>query len=200
MHKRTNEEICFLREMAPGRSYRELHKIVQESFDILVTKSALNGTLKRYGIRNGIDQTFKKNHVPHNKGQGGIHYPGSEKGWFQKGNIPWNYKPIGAERINQDGYIEIKTNDPNVWTPKHVLLWKEHNGEVPPGHVVVIIGKNRTNPQLEDLMLVSRKQLAIMNKRKLLFADKEVAESGKLLSALILKKGNAKKRTKRKTK
>lgn len=109
MHKWTNEEICFLREMAPGRSYRELHKIVQESFDILVTKSALNGTLKRYGIRNGIDQTFKKNHVPHNKGQGGIHYPGSEKGWFQKGNIPWNYKPIGAERINQEGI----SNDQN---------------------------------------------------------------------------------------
>ncbi len=45
----------------------------------------------------------------------GIVFKGSEKGWFEKGHISKNHKPIGSERINVAGYIEIKTAEPNKW-------------------------------------------------------------------------------------
>lgn len=117
-----------------------------------------------------------------------------EKTQFRKGNRPWNYKPVGSERINTDGYAEVKIAEPNVWKGKHILVWEKHYGKVPKGSVVVITGANRLDPQLGDVMLISRKQLAIMNKRGLTFASKEIAETGKLVADLIHKTAEKKKK------
>lgn len=50
---------------------------------------------------------------------------------FKKGHVPKNHKPVGYERITRDGYIEVKTAEPNVFELKHRLVWIEHNGEIP---------------------------------------------------------------------
>lgn len=194
MHKWTEEEISFLRSVAQGNSYRSICTLYRDRFQNDVTDSAVYGTLKRNGIVNGIDQKFKKGQKSHNKGAKGITYPGMEKTQFRKGNRHWNYKPVGSERINTDGYAEVKIAEPNVWKGKHILVWEKHYGKVPKGSVVVITGANRLDPQLGDVMLISRKRLAIMNKRGLTFASKEIAETGKLVADLIHKTAEKKKK------
>ena len=41
---------------------------------------------------------------------------------FKKGHVPKNHKPVGYERITRDGYIEVKTAEPNVFELKHRLV------------------------------------------------------------------------------
>lgn len=66
---------------------------------------------------------------------------------FKKGGMTGaaqhNYKPIGSERINADGYLDRKvTDDASIaparrWVGVHRLVWEAVHGPVPAGHVVV---------------------------------------------------------------
>ena len=72
-------------------------------------------------------------------------HPNSVKHHFQAGQPPqlcWNYKPIGSLRVTANGQLERKvTDDRNIvptlrWTPVSRLVWEEHHGPIPAGHVV----------------------------------------------------------------
>lgn len=134
----------------------------------------------------------------------------NEKGQFQKGLIPWNkgktytlenhtnktsfkcgaghphYRPIGSERVDRDGYIFVKVSD-KKWIPKHRYLWEQQNGPVPKNHVVLFANGDKRDFHPDNLVLVSRAQLAVMNKNKLIFDDTELTKTGVLLSDLIMK-------------
>ena len=77
---------------------------------------------------------------------------------FKKGHIPKNHKPVGYERITRDGYIEVKTAEPNVFELKHRLVWIEHNGEIPPGYNIQFKDGNRQNVSIENLYMISRSE------------------------------------------
>ncbi|MEN6487843.1 MAG: HNH endonuclease [Smithella sp.] len=65
---------------------------------------------------------------------------------FKKGNKPANWVPIGTERTNRDGYVEVKIADGRLnknWKAKHIFIWETANGPVPKGHVV-IFGDGKT--------------------------------------------------------
>lgn len=72
-----------------------------------VSLSNFTSLCKRKGWMTGRTGCFKKGQVPPNKGQKGYCAPGSEKGWFKKGQrrgvAVELYKPIGTERVSKDG-------------------------------------------------------------------------------------------------
>ena len=47
---------------------------------------------------------------------------------FKAGNIPNNYRPIGSERIDCDGYVMVKVADPNSWRLKQRVLYEQYHG------------------------------------------------------------------------
>lgn len=132
----------------------------------------------------------------------------NDKGQFVKGIVPWNiglkdvngynknqtsfksgknhprYKPIGSERVNKDGYVAIKVAE-REWRPKHQYLWEKENGKIPKGHVVIFGNRDKRDFRLENLLLVSRKQLVVINKFNLIFDDEELTRTGIVLSDLI---------------
>ena len=106
----------------------------------------------RKGWRNGRDGRLKPGNVPPNKGRRGYYAPGSEKGWFKKGQVPRNIKPMWHERPGKDGYIEMKVPERNPYTGhasryrhKHIYLWEQANGPVPEGHRLKSLDGDRTN-------------------------------------------------------
>jgi hypothetical protein len=126
--------------------------------------------LRRDNNAVGAPHRFPKGHVPANKG---LRRPGWSAGrmketQFKKGQRGSNWRPVGSHRL-VDGYRYTKVSDERFvpwtrnWKPTHVLLWQEHHGPVPPGHALKFVNGDRTDVRLENLELITRRELMLRN-------------------------------------
>lgn len=178
----TTERVEYLRNNVKGIGNKELTEMVNKHFGINLDVQQIRNAKKRYGLNSGITGYFEKGHIPFNKGKKGI--GGWEPTQFKKGHKPHNYKPVGTERVNGDGYIDIKIEDPNKWRGKHILTWEEHNGPIPNGHVVIFGDGNNRNFDINNLILVSRQQLLILNRNNLIQNDADLTRTGVIIADL----------------
>lgn len=130
----------------------------------------------RRGDNPGIPHRFKKGHVPANKGlrRPGWHAGRMRETQFKKGSFSGaaqrEWRPIGTEILDGDGYRKRKISDDRSkpsrfnWRYVHVLLWEQHYGPVPRGYAVKFVDGNRANIVLNNLCLVSRADLAALNR------------------------------------
>jgi hypothetical protein len=95
---------------------------------------------------------FKKGMKSWNKGQKGLQIGGLET-QFKKGRLPHNTKPIGY-RSMRDGYWVERTEKGFEFV--HVLIWKQHYGDIPKGLFVVFKDRNQQNIVIENLELINR--------------------------------------------
>jgi hypothetical protein len=98
--------------------------------------------------------------------------------------MPVTYRPVGTERLNNDGYFEVKIRDPKTWKHKHVIIWEKAHGKVPKGHVIMFADGNKLNVSLSNLLMVSRRELAVMNRCGLISGDKDLTKAGKSIAAI----------------
>ena len=149
---------------------RELVVEFNDEFGTHRSYELIRSFCKRNGYHTGRSGKFRTGSVPHNKGQKGVSYPGSEESQFRKGNRPFNTVPVGTEiktleRPGKDpGYWKVKIGEPNQWIFKHRLLWQQERGEIPKGHALIFIDGNSDNVTLDNLALLTRGELAILNK------------------------------------
>lgn len=142
-------------------------------------KECTNRSLHEYGTA----YRFPKGNISHNKGK---KMPPElrakvESTFFKKGQKPHNTKFDGYERINSEGYTEVRVAE-RVFVPKHRLIWKQHYGRIPDGHIIIFADGNRSNFAIANLVCVSRGDHAILNKHKKY--GREIAESALLLSKI----------------
>jgi len=193
----TDEQIAFLRENVKGRSLKELTEMFNARFGLNKSTDQISNTKNRYGLKSGITGgQFEKSHEPWNKGLKGICTGGKET-QFKKGQRPLNYRPVGSERITDD-YVMVKVADPRTWKMKHVVVWEKENGPVPKGYTVIFGDKNRRNFELNNLILVSREQLARLNQNHLIADDAELTKTGLIIADIYSKIGKRKKAAKSK--
>jgi hypothetical protein len=192
VHRYSSEQADFIAENIKGRSQVELTKMFNAHFKLQIGINQIRAYLKNHSLRSGLDCSFKPGHTPFNKGLKGLDMGGKET-QFKKGHRPLNYKPIGTERVNGDDYVDIKIADPNKWRAKHLLVWEKENGSVPKGHVVIFGDGNRRNFDINNLLLVSRGQLAIMNRNNLIQKDAELTRTGIIVADIFSKIGALKK-------
>ncbi|MEJ1487194.1 MAG: HNH endonuclease signature motif containing protein [Candidatus Sedimenticola sp. (ex Thyasira tokunagai)] len=125
------------------------------------------GRMKK-GDERGAGSRFRKGNRPHNAGKKGWQAGGrSTDTQFKKGKKPHTWKPIGSERVTTEGYMQRKMTDtgypPKDWVAIHTLLWEEHNGPIPKGHVVVFKNGNKLDVRIDNLELISRTELMRRN-------------------------------------
>lgn len=188
--KYNEKHIRYLKEITPNTDYKTVTELFNKKFGFGITVQKLRSLCKRKGVRNGFTGFFPKGHVPANKGMKGVYAPGCEKTWFKKGNVPWDYMPVGSERVTADGYVEIKISDTALpvqrrWKAKHIIVWEKARGAIPRKHNVIFLDGNRKNITLDNLMLVSAGVHAVMNRNKYYTNDKE--ETKKNLTFALLK-------------
>jgi len=155
----------FLKRYIPGHFSYEIQSAFEERFGRCLTYAQIKSFKGNNKIRSGVNTTFKKKHVPANKGKkmSAEQYAKCEVTMFKKGHRPQSYRPVGRERVNVDGYIEIKVKDPNKWNLKHRLIWEEHNGEIPQGKLVIFRDNNPLNCNIDNLLLISKGENMKMN-------------------------------------
>ncbi|MGC4386948.1 HNH endonuclease signature motif containing protein, partial [Streptococcus suis] len=67
--------------------------------------------------------------------------------------------------------------DPNVWERVHLLVWREHHGPVPEGHIIVFLDGDKTNVDISNLACVNRSDIAQMNKNRYFDSDPETTKA-----------------------
>lgn len=127
----------------------------------------------RRGQGGGEACRFAKGHVPANKGtrRPGWHRGRMKETQFKKGQLngvaAHRFMPIGSFRI-ADGYLYRKISAvPGPWTVnwkmEHVLVWARAHGPVPSGHALAFRNRDRTDVRLENLELLTRRELMARN-------------------------------------
>lgn len=135
------------------------------------TPGAIKNRVHKIGIKKPAGHSnagrFNKGDQPWNKGipyDGG---PNSRATRFKPGHRPANWYPVGHERISADGYRERKISDTGItrhdYVPLHLLLWREHHGDIPARHAVVFKNKDRADIRIDNLECISRRELMARN-------------------------------------
>lgn len=180
-----------------GRSSKEMADLLNKTFGTSYTPAQVKGYRGRYHLNSELTGRFEKGHIPHNKGKKVGSYPGMAETQFKPGNRPHNYRPVGSERINADGYRERKIADPSTWRAIHILNWEQVHGPVPKGCCLIFKDHNHLNCELDNLLLVTRGELSVMNRKGLCKSNPEATETGHIL-AKYLKAVKVKKKARKK--
>lgn len=170
------EELDFLKSFNGTKNKNELLELFNNNFE-KITSTQLETLLHRYKIpfKKLPSYTFKKGFIPWNKGKKtGVRPPNL----FKKGNVTWNTRELYSERIDRDGYTYIKLVNKKRWKLKHRWIWEQKYGEIPVDHVIIFADGNKANFDIKNLLLVSRKELAVLNKNKLIKNDAELTNVG----------------------
>ena len=190
-HKWTDEEKEYLASIVKGSTYKEITKQMNDKFEYNFTDQQIKGAMARYSLTTGTMGHFRKGFTPWNKGLKG--YMGANKTSFKKGTIPPNQVPVGTESITKGGYIKVKVGEPNKWKLKQRYIYEQHYGEIPNNCNIIFADKNIRNFDINNLVLVSKAEMLILNNNKLIFEDEELTKVGANIAKVIDK---AKKRSK----
>lgn len=184
--KYTDEIIQFIRDNCREFTDKYIAEMINEQWGISVTQSSVKNAKMRYGIKSGVLRgTFVKGQPSWNKGKKVGTKGRMAETQFKKGQTPINHRPVGSERVNVYGYVEIKVAEPNKWNLKHRIIWEKHHGKIPDGHTIILLDGDKQNVELSNLTMISRSQLAILNKNKMLTNDAEINKSSTILADLI---------------
>lgn len=130
----------------------------------------------RNGIKREVPTVFSKGHTPFNKGK---RLPDAvrqkiARTQFKPGHKNTTQCAIGT--INTwGGYLYIKIADPQEWKLYHHFVWEQHNGAIPTGHVLVFNDGNPNNADIQNLVLLTRKQHAQRNAARVSASDRKAS-------------------------
>jgi hypothetical protein len=145
------------------------------------------------GYLGGKATQFQKGHAPANKGQKMSNelYQKVAHTMFKKGSKPVNTQPIGTIHQRKDTggkmYQYIKLADSN-WQLLNRYTWEQHNGPIPKGMVVVYKDGNYLNNDIDNLLMITKKENMARNTIQRL--PKELQQVMRLKCKLIKKINN----------
>ena len=159
----TKAEQDFIAEHYKGILTADLTDMLNKEFGTDYKPSQLRSYKKNRHMSSGVDGTFRAEGRRY-KLPKGTRIPGSEKGWFKKGQMPHNHMEVGAQVFTFDGYIKVKIAEPNYWEFLHKLIWQEANGPIPPDHNIIFLDGNKQNCSLENLYCLPRDEYGALQK------------------------------------
>ena len=201
----------YLREIIPGHSEAEISELFAERFGIILNGAQIGNRKAVLGVKSGtVGGQFKKGNRPISKGKTwaemGITPEMMERmraNQYKEGNIPSNglRLPVGSERVNVDGYFEVKVRqtslDPRThkcWQLKHRVVWEEANGRpLSKDEIVIFCDGDRSNLDPSNLMAITKRENAVMNSLGLKHSDRETTETAVHIARLNLAIGEREK-------
>lgn len=189
----TQAQADFIRDGYPMMPLQDLVAAVNAEFGTEYTFMQVRAFTRNHKLRSGRTGKFEQGHETWNAGTKGLMKP--NRTTFAKGHKNNLERPMGSERVdNKDGYVWIKVAEENPHTgaparfrQKHHLVWEEVNPPVPEGHVLTFINNDRLDCRLENLRMISRRELAWINKLGFAKAPAELREAVLATAALECK-------------
>ena len=174
----------YVSSIAQGKSTAELVEAVNRKYGAgTIGIRQMKAYKKNHGINTGLTGQFEPGSTPANKGKkmSPEAYEKCAPTMFRKGQTPVNHKPVGTESVRRNYkrnqmFVYVKVAEPNIWRMKHIMEWEKHNGPVPKGKAIIFADGNPQNTDIDNLVMVSRSQLAVMNRWGIHGYDKQTAE------------------------
>lgn len=185
----TDEQIEFIKSNYKGTSHKCMAEMINAKFGTSYTPKQMQAFYKNHKLNSGLTGRFEKGNTPPNKGKklSPEHYERIKATMFKPGNKPVNWRPLGSERVNVDGYIEIKVRDCKWgWDLKHRVIWEKANGPVPKGYRLMFLDGNKLNCTLDNLALVLPGEMKELINNRLITSDSELTRTG--LNAIRLRR------------
>lgn len=166
----------FLKENAKGKSQKEIQKLFNEHFDMDCTLPQIKGFLKYYQLKTETG------------------------GKFEKGHVSFNRKPIGSEHYkgnkNRCKMVYIKVAQPNVWVRKNRYVYEQHYGKIPDDYRVIHLNGDKDDFSIDNLRAIPLKTHLVMKNMNLYSNDKDLFETGILITKVAAKRNEVMKKFK----
>lgn len=180
-HNYTNEQIEFIKDNQ-HLNRKQLLIDFNEKFNLRITSTALGLFCSQRKIKaHEHPARFKKGQngwrggkpVLEAKGVAVNHAIGEETRFKEGQKLIFNHVPVGYERKDKRGFIEVRVNDGTArrnygglrnFALKHHLIWEQHHGEIPIGHVVIFKDGNKENFDIDNLMAIPRGAISVRSR------------------------------------
>lgn len=181
----------WLASYIPGHSEGEIIAAFKERWGVELRVPQVANFKSRFGIKSGTHGgRFAKGHKTHNKGRPIAEWMSPESierskaTRFKRDGVPRNARPMGYERVNVDGYIEVKVRErPDAehrlcFDLKQRLVYeKAHNVKLTSDDVIVFLDGNKLNCDPSNLERLSRAEHAKMAAYRLTYSDRETFDT-----------------------
>ena len=189
------EMVEFMMEYIPGHQESEIRAEFEKRFGITLTEGQIGNFKYLHGVKSGTNGgRFQKGHITHNKGKkmSPEVYERVKHTMFQKGHAPVNHREVGSERINVDGYTEVKVAEPNKWKLKQRFIYEEATGEkLSKNDIVIFLDGDKQNFDINNLVKMTRAELVRYNQDHLYGEEVEINKTAVLVAKLKAKVGEA---------
>ena len=155
------EEQQFIANNVKGNTITQLTNLFNKKFNKSIKENQIRNYKKKNKLKSGVNTKFYKNQMPH------------------------NYKPVGSEFTDDRGYVYIKIADPNEWITKQRYIYEKYNGKIPKGYSVIFADSNKTNFDIDNLIIARDKDKLVAKNKHLIFDDAELTKTGLLIARLI---------------
>ncbi|MBQ7185989.1 MAG: HNH endonuclease [Alphaproteobacteria bacterium] len=136
----TDEMKDWLRAHSKGVPYDKLAAKFNRRFGLSKTARQIQSACHDHGAHNGV---YIINHPCHK----------------------CHWRPVGATRIDKDGYVRIKTKEPCYWKLAHIHEWEKHHGKFNKNkYIIMFIDGDRTNWHIDNLRKYERRIIGAMNR------------------------------------
>ena len=187
------EYVEFLMEYIPGHTENEIRRAFYVQFHITLSEGQIGNFKTKHGIKSGTHGGyFIKGMIPINKGKklSPEVYAKCQKTMFKKGQMPVNHKEVGSERINVDGYTEVKVKEPKTWRLKQRVVYEElHQVKLTSNDVIVFLDGNKQNFEADNLFRLTRAELARYCKDHLYSDNQDISRAAAQIAQIKTKTG-----------
>jgi hypothetical protein len=175
--------MAWFESIQSGKTAAEVSNLANE-LGFGMTPAQVMAFRKNHKIASGRTGRFERGHVPFTKGKRQEEYmspAGIEKASktrFKKGNKPHNWLPVGTVTTKSDGYLWIKTAEPDKWMQYQRWIWLQAGRTIPDGCLVTFLDGNNRNFNLDNLAVVTEGESAELTTRHLRFGSGTIGQVG----------------------
>lgn len=167
-----------------GMTAVEMSMLARDELGISMTPAQAKAFRKNHKIASGRTGRFERGHVPFTKGKKleefaspeGIRRSSATR--FRKGNRPHNWLPVGTISTKSDGYLWIKTAEPDKWMQYQRWIWLQAGRTIPDGCLVTFLDGDNRNFNLDNLAVVTEGESAELTTRHLRFGSGTIGQVG----------------------
>ena len=165
----TKEMDKFILDNCKGISVAKLTEMFNEHFETDLTKGAMKSRMGRIGARNEL--------LLHKETHPAINHPNAVATRFKKGQASLVASPIGTERLNADGYYQVKVSN-DKWVLKQRFIYQQAYGDLKDNEEIIFLDGDRSNFELSNLMKISKSESVRLNCLGLRTTDKDLTKAG----------------------